>query len=217
MGKGKKRKEELKKEIESLEGSIKDPAILEKFRDRIKVEDRLLNERTNIFILTNSLWLLVVGFIQDLRLPFICVGIIICIFWLVCSTQSMRVITYLTKKYLDKLEEIGYPYIDINQKLIENIVQSALPHFEYRLRPTDIFSIWLPFLLIEGWLLLFFHTVKILKPHWIIISTVVLFLIARLCFPFKTKTKKGEKVPDNIISKTNLTFTNEICHNNTSQ
>lgn len=190
MGKGKKRKKELKEEIESLEGSIMDPAILEKFRDRIKVEDRLLNERTNIFILSNSLWLLVVGFIQDLRLPFICVGIFICFFWLVCSTQSMRVIAYLTRKYLDKLKEIGDPNMDNNQKLVENIVQSALPHFEYRMRPTDILSIWLPFVLIEGWLLLLFHSVKILKPHWIIISAIVLFLIARACFPFKPKQKR---------------------------
>ncbi len=191
MGKGKERKKELEKEIEKLEKSIGKNVNFEKFRDRIKVEDKLLNERTNIFILANSLWLLVVGFIQNLRLPFICVGIFICFFWLVCSIQSMRVIAHLTRKYLNKLKNIGDVNLDENQKLVENIVQSALPHYEYRSRPTDILSIWLPFLLLEGWLLLLFHTLKILKPHWIIISTVVLFLIANFCFPFKSKKVKG--------------------------
>ncbi len=190
MRKGKTRNEALNKAIKALEERIGRDVDFGKFRKRIEIEDKLLNERTNIFILTNSLWLLVVGFIEDMRLPFIFIGIFICVFWLICSIQSRRVIGHLTGKYLNSLEKYGDKHLDDNQQLVENIVQSALPHHEYRIRPTEILSVWLPFLLLEGWLLLLFHTLKILKAEWIIVSALVLLGIAIFFFLPKSKKKK---------------------------
>ncbi len=119
----------------------------DKFRSRIEYEDGLLNARTGIFLVTNSVLGAgsQLGKMPETTLVMICFAIIICCLWLIVGFKHFRVIRALTLAYLEELESTG-------GDPIETIVQeaSALWH---PFRPTNILSMWLPSVALVAWII----------------------------------------------------------------
>jgi hypothetical protein len=117
-------------------------------RQRIEVEDALLNNRTTVFLAINGLWAASVGLGQDpsFRVGVVALGIMVSLLWWVCAWQSQRVIAALTRKIAayDSLEEL---------------VQARLKGFGW-LRPTNILAWWLPWLFIVAWVILLIWLVR---------------------------------------------------------
>jgi hypothetical protein len=126
--------------------------LVEDYRKRITREDDLLNTRTGIFLVTNTLLMAASNISRtDLRLPGFILGFFITIFWMMCSRQSLNVLKQLTIKY-----RRTYP-----SEQIENIVQNALPHKMW-MRPTYILAVILPVMFIITWISFLILTILIL-------------------------------------------------------
>lgn len=117
-------------------------------RKRIEIEDSLLNNRTTIFLATNGLWVAVVGIGSDaaIRLGIVVLGVLVSTMWVMCSWQSWRAISELTKEYLatastNKIEVIME---------MEAIMKRSLWKPGWK-RPTDILARWLPILFLIAW------------------------------------------------------------------
>ncbi len=175
------------------------------FRERIRLEDNLLNSRMNIFITLSALWLVVVSFIKDstnnftITLPFIFIGILITIIWLVCSYQSRRVISFLTNIVVTKLKEIEASELAkrnkdeknlyLNKNFVEKTVQFALPNYIFKTRPTDLLSIWLPSLILDGWAFLVLKEIDKLNMVTCILSTIIIAGVASIFLYYLEKVK----------------------------
>ena len=112
------------------------------FRTRIEAEDALLGSRTNIFLGVNGLWVAAILIRQEPkgRLIVACTGTIISFLWFTTSWMCWKVLTALTKEYLqiEPLDEV------------EKTVQETLGSKWWR--PTFILGLLLPFLSLLGWL-----------------------------------------------------------------
>ena len=121
----------------------------QEIRKRVEKEDTLFNSRSTIFLAINGIWLSAAGIssnssIFQIILP--ASGIIISIFWYICSRQSISIIAGLNEKYLelepdDELEDY------INNRLSSN----------FSLRPTEIIGKWLPIIFMVVWIILFIY------------------------------------------------------------
>jgi len=189
---------------------------VEEFRARIKIEDNLLNTRMNIFITLSALWLVVVSFIKDgttdfnVTLPFILIGIVINIIWLICSYQSRRIISYLTNIVVTKLGKIEENEIKkrnakeksvfYNKRFVEKTVQYALPNYIFQTRPTDLLSIWLPFLILNGWGFLVLSEIGKLNFKECLLLTIGIIILASVfLYVFeKFKLNSFKKLTDQL-------------------
>jgi hypothetical protein len=119
-------------------------------RQRIEVEDALLNNRTTIFLAMNGLWAASVGLGQDssFRIGVGVLGVVVSLLWWICAWQSQRVIAALTREIL------------VSTRL-EELVQAKLKRFRWLwLRPTDILAWWLPWIFIVAWSILLIWLIR---------------------------------------------------------
>jgi hypothetical protein len=116
------------------------------FRSRIAQEDRLLNDRTHLFLVGCSILIIAAAVPKDLTLSLVAsiTGLLVTICWFFCSWQSRKVIAGLTRNYLTQ-----YPNSEI-----EAVVQSALPRPGRWLRPTSLIGIALPSVFLIVWIAL---------------------------------------------------------------
>jgi heme/copper-type cytochrome/quinol oxidase subunit 2 len=127
--------------------SLHSPTKKDGLRSRIEYEDGLLNDRTGIFLVANSL----IGVAAQLdahpakHIVIVVFAIAICIFWVVVGYKHYCVIGTLTRAYLKELEDSGGDPIE---ELVQNASSIWLP-----LRPTNILSLWLPGAALIAWLL----------------------------------------------------------------
>jgi hypothetical protein len=138
------------------------------FRKRIEFEDGLLNSRTSVFLIVNSLWLAAIGIgiDQNLRLGVVVFGLIVSLIWLICSLQSFLVIRGLTKVYLTLIKTGGTFYADdiVQNQLsrpkwifVKNPnrlkgIRRTLKRIRLWLRPTNLLAVWLPGLFLIAWI-----------------------------------------------------------------
>ena len=115
------------------------------FRSRIAQEDRLLNDRTHLFLVGCSILIIAVAIPKDLTLSLVAsiTGLLVTLCWFGCSWQNRKVIKHLTRNYL------RYPHNEV-----EAVVQAALPRGGRCLRPTSLIGIWLPLVFLVVWLTL---------------------------------------------------------------
>jgi len=113
---------------------------LDRVRERIQIEDELLNSRTTIFLATNGLWAAAVGFGDELhiRMGIGILGALVSIMWVMCSWQSWKVIRRLT-----------ICYEKTSTDPIQKVVRCEL--WSTRYRPTNILAKWLPILFVSAW------------------------------------------------------------------
>lgn len=119
-------------------------------RQRIEYEDGLLNTRTGIFLVANSL----LGVANQLRPDVILVGFscVISALWLIVGYKHFRVIGTLTRSYLTVLEKI---HGDPVEKLVQDACKIWLPF-----RPTNVLSLWLPTIALVAWVMIAYNLIS---------------------------------------------------------
>ena len=115
----------------------------QEIRKRMYEQSIHLNNRTNNFLLVNSI--LIAGSQLNkntiISISIIVVGFILAIFWFLTSFQSKAIIKNLAIAYHQNDDDID--------RLIE---EKKLP---IGFRPTDILAIWLPLIFLLLWIVLF--------------------------------------------------------------
>ena len=120
-------------------------------RRRIEYEDGLLNTRTGIFLVANSL----LGVANQLNADVVLVGfaIVICALWLIVGYKHFRIIGALTRSSLKALEHNGG---DPVETIVQNASRIWLPF-----RPTNVLSLWLPIIALVAWVLIAYNLVTV--------------------------------------------------------
>ena len=117
-------------------------------RDRIAIEDSLLNSRSTLFLAINGIWVTAIGIGNThkyMSLSISILGFVFSLMWLLCSIQSKRVIVTLNENNLENNQD------DKIEMLIENLL------FKIKaFRPTEIIGVWLPCIFILFWLIIIF-------------------------------------------------------------
>ena len=119
-----------------------DPAALQA---RIDAEDALLNTRTQIFLVPLSVLVGALGVAGTVSLK-LCVsvlGLLVTVFWIMCSLQSWQVIKRLTVAKLTN-ENNGD-----GDAPVEKTAQEAL--WRVGLRPTDVLAVMMPGVFLAVW------------------------------------------------------------------
>ena len=114
------------------------------YRERIILEDNLLISRTTIFLVTNGILLTAVSIANDpiVGILIAILGLVITVFWFICSWQNWKVIKNLTIKNLKANKNAPDP--------VEEVVQKSLCKHGWR-RPTDIIAKPLPAVFLVIW------------------------------------------------------------------
>ena len=112
-------------------------------RARIEHEDRLLNSRTSLFLVVNSIGGVAARIMPSYAssLLIICVMLVANVLWLFVGLQTSRAISSLTSLYI---HEASDP--------IDDVVRSSLDWWPRKLRSTKILGIYIPITLTLGWL-----------------------------------------------------------------
>ena len=121
----------------------------QELKEIIKSEDNNLYARTNLFLVVNGIFFTAIGVSKVVSFQFLVgiVGMIVSIFWIVCTWQSWRIIKALHKKFEDK-----YPSPDGDEYYW--VIEKAL--LSEWLRPAELLGIILPLVFICAWLYLLF-------------------------------------------------------------
>jgi hypothetical protein len=131
------------------------PATVKAFRKRMIREEDLLHSRSSVFLITSGLLLTAFSISDYTTIRFIIsfLGIIMTIFWALCSWQNWRVIKMLTTEYLRQNHDDE----------IENMVRKVTPKPGWR-RPTDLIAKVIPMTFLLTWIiLLILHLLKLLR------------------------------------------------------
>lgn len=114
-----------------------------KYRARIEFEDGLLNERVNVFLVLNGLGAGALGLSKEYTVQIMIAIVVIAVnllLWL-CTFQTVLVIRNLTSEYI----------LSANDP-IDDRVRQTMKRWPRKIRPTYILGVWLPLVLLLGWL-----------------------------------------------------------------
>ena len=111
-------------------------------RARIKHEDHLLNNRTNLFLVVNGLGAVAIGLTQETPAAIMMTVVILLanIFWIIGCSQSVCVLKTLTSEYIQHADD---PIDDLARK-------SMLPWPRW-MRNTSILGRYIPILITLSW------------------------------------------------------------------
>lgn len=120
-------------------------------RKRMFEQSIHLNNRTNSFLIVNSILIAGIQLNKQstLTLLILIVGLVLAIIWLLDSVQSRLIIKELSIHYHKDDNEVD--------KLVEN------KKFCKGLRPTDIFTLWVPIIFLVVWIILIFIVIFQIK------------------------------------------------------
>jgi len=119
----------------------------ERCRARIEHEDKLINNRANLFLVFNGMGAVVVDQISTNSADLFMAITIVCanILWLFSSSQSVQINRALTKVHV---EEAHDP--------VDKVARLAVGGWPQWLKSTNIMGLYLPLLLTSGWLIAIF-------------------------------------------------------------
>ena len=119
----------------------------ERCRARIEHEDKLVNNRANLFLVFNGMGAVVVDHLSLNNADLLMAIIIICanILWVIGSTQSVLITQALTKVHM---EEAHDP--------VDRVARQAVLGWPQWIKATYIVGVYLPLVLTAGWLIAIF-------------------------------------------------------------
>ena len=119
----------------------------ERCRARIEHEDKLLNNRANLFLVFNGMGAVVVDHLAMNSADLLMAIIIVCadVLWIIGSTQSVFIMQALNKVHI---EEAHDP--------VDRVARLAVAGWPEWIKATYIVGLYLPLVLTAGWLIAIF-------------------------------------------------------------
>lgn len=114
----------------------------ERCRARIEHEDNLLNNRTNLFLVVNSLGAIAVGLTTDKSSDIVMVVVILLanVFWIIGASQTTSVLKALTTEYINGANDP-----------IDAVVRRSMRRWPRWMRNTSILGRYIPHVVTIGW------------------------------------------------------------------
>ena len=119
-----------------------------KLRARIEHEDKLLNQRTAIFLTANGLGAVAIGLntLEKADILLVVVASVVNILWLLCGIQNVLVLKNLTTEYIQNSKDA-----------IDAIVRKSTICIPLAFNPSNILGIYLPLVVLAAWLVGFVY------------------------------------------------------------